>query len=209
MKLDTLPTYMRLTSSWGFFIDSLIQEWTNFNILSALFLIAILTILQLPNVAEDPLTKTIALCSWMCALTSLLFGCVYIIRFGAIKNSTGKGIEWAHEAERTDKFIVLNARVVLAMPAIWLAGAVLFCIGCIMSYVWRLNLPSTPPGDITWSLAVPITTTTLLAIAALHALVIMKTFRYYGEVIMDKAWQDRIDGWAEDAAARKAQAKSP
>ena len=107
------PAYRRLTSVWEFFIGSLMREWETFNIISVLLLTfvnssytrsrpdpsiysyrAILTILQIQSAAEDPLTRYTALISLMCALISLLFGCMYIIRFGSMRK-TYKAADWA------------------------------------------------------------------------------------------------------------------
>lgn len=55
---------------------------------------AILTILQISGAADDPITRYLALLSLMCALMSLLFGCMYIIRFGSMRK-TYKAAEWA------------------------------------------------------------------------------------------------------------------
>jgi len=55
---------------------------------------AILTILQIDSAADDPVTRYSALFSLICALVSLLFGCVYIIRFGSMRK-TYKAAEWA------------------------------------------------------------------------------------------------------------------
>ena len=55
---------------------------------------AILTILQISGAADDPITRYLALLSLLCALMSLLFGCIYIIRFGTMRK-TYKAAEWA------------------------------------------------------------------------------------------------------------------
>ena len=54
-----------------------------------------MTILQIPSAAHDPVTRYAALLSLICALTSLLYGCIYIIRFGTMR-STCRAAEWAH-----------------------------------------------------------------------------------------------------------------
>jgi len=46
---------------------------------------AILTMFQIPNASDDPVTRTPAFMSLICALMSLLYGCIYIVRFGAMK----------------------------------------------------------------------------------------------------------------------------
>ncbi|KAF9564920.1 hypothetical protein CPC08DRAFT_615003, partial [Agrocybe pediades] len=88
------PQYDRLRSTWEYFIDSLMREWKTFNIISVLLLSAILTILQIKSAAEDPVIRYAALTSMICALVSLLFGCMYIIRFGSMRK-TYKAAEWA------------------------------------------------------------------------------------------------------------------
>jgi hypothetical protein len=55
---------------------------------------AILTILQIESAANDPLTRYSALLSMVCALMSLFYGCIYIIRFGTMRK-TYKAAEWA------------------------------------------------------------------------------------------------------------------
>ena len=110
------PAYKRLTSTWESFIDSVMREWKILNIISVLLLSyviafcmlllvsnlifvsicfrAIMSILQIQDAAEDPLTRYTALFSLVCSLISLLFGCMYIIRFGSMRKSY-KAAEWA------------------------------------------------------------------------------------------------------------------
>ena len=54
-----------------------------------------MTILQIQSAVNDPVTRYAALLSMICAFMSLLYGCIYIIRFG-IMRSTCKAAEWAH-----------------------------------------------------------------------------------------------------------------
>ncbi|KAJ7302021.1 hypothetical protein DFH08DRAFT_669269, partial [Mycena albidolilacea] len=60
-------------------IDALPPEWRTQNVISALMLLAILTMLQIDAVAADPISRTTALISLVCALMCLLFGSLYII----------------------------------------------------------------------------------------------------------------------------------
>jgi len=55
---------------------------------------AIITILQIGNAGHDPLIRYTALLSMICALMSLLYGCMYIIRFPTMQK-THKAAEWA------------------------------------------------------------------------------------------------------------------
>lgn len=47
---------------------------------------AILTTFQIPDAAGDPVTRTLALMSLLCALMSLSYGCIYIVRFGTMRS---------------------------------------------------------------------------------------------------------------------------
>jgi len=112
-RMDMGPHMSNLKASWEGFIDSLLKEWKTLNIISALLLSyvlhfgrlprvlrlpvsnsAILTILQFQGVGADPLTRNCALSSLICALMSLLYGCMYIIRFGTMRRPH-KAAEWA------------------------------------------------------------------------------------------------------------------
>ena len=55
---------------------------------------AILTTLQIDAVAAEPITRHAALMALVCAMMSLLYGCLYIIRFGTMRK-THKAAEWA------------------------------------------------------------------------------------------------------------------
>ncbi|KAF8806754.1 hypothetical protein BYT27DRAFT_7101379 [Phlegmacium glaucopus] len=197
------PAYKSLKSTWEFFIDSIMLEWKTFNIISVLLLTAILTVLQIQSAAEDPLIKYTALLSLMCALMSLLFGCIYIIRFGSMRK-TYKAAEWALEAKRTKTLVWWNVWVLLAIPAIWLTWSIILYIACIMSFVWRSNVTNTTSPGIsdTGLLVIRVVITVVLTIGVVFGFLIMATFRRYGEV-MDKAWKQRIDRWIEEKSLAK------
>ena len=86
--------------AWEELIDTMIHEWKTLNVVSALLLSygilssafwaggevtygetssAILTIFQTDG-ANEPVTRHAALVSLACALWSLVFGCIYILR---------------------------------------------------------------------------------------------------------------------------------
>ncbi|KAK7459515.1 hypothetical protein VKT23_009498 [Stygiomarasmius scandens] len=89
-----LPALMRFKLSWEAFVDSLMREWKTLNVVSALLLSAILTMFQVPDMATDPLTCTAALLSLICAIMSLSYGCMYIVRFGTMR-SMYRASRWA------------------------------------------------------------------------------------------------------------------
>jgi hypothetical protein len=110
------PAFMQFNSTWEFFIDSLMNEWRTFNIVSILLsgyvlfspskdndtdfstylcdLRAILTLLQINTASSDPLIRSCALLSLVCAMMSLLYACMYIVRF-AMMRKAHKALEWA------------------------------------------------------------------------------------------------------------------
>ncbi|KDR85877.1 hypothetical protein GALMADRAFT_235010 [Galerina marginata CBS 339.88] len=199
--------YTRLQHTWQTFIDSLLKEWKTLNIISALLLTAILTILQIESAASDPVTRFSALLSMMCALMSLLYGCIYIIRFGTMRK-TYKGAEWAQEAQKTRTGIFWNVWVLLAMPATWLAWSMTLFVVTIMAFVWRTSpfpasqSSTTNPSmlSISVQLLVPrIIISVVLSLGVVYFVLIAATLRRYGEM-MDRAWQRRISGWVQDGA---------
>ncbi|KAF9443203.1 hypothetical protein P691DRAFT_764496 [Macrolepiota fuliginosa MF-IS2] len=190
--------FWNLKSNWESFIESLLREWKTLNIISVLLLSAILTVLQIDVAANDPLTRYSALLSLICALMSLLYGCVFIIRFGGMKKPH-KAAEWAWEARRTRTLIWWNVWVMLAMPAVWLAWSVVAYIICIMAFVWRTG--STQDGTILplephlafWPRLV---ISLILALGLIYFVLIMATLRRYGSV-MDKKWREKVKGWTD------------
>ncbi|KAF8629766.1 hypothetical protein AX15_003286 [Amanita polypyramis BW_CC] len=114
------PALIRFKASWETFIDSLIREWKTLNVVSALLLSAILTMFQVANIAFDPVIRNTAFMSLICALMSLSYGCMYIIRFGTMK-SMYRASSWADEARKSKTSLWWNVWVFLAMPVVWLA----------------------------------------------------------------------------------------
>ncbi|KAJ6485237.1 hypothetical protein DFH09DRAFT_803884, partial [Mycena vulgaris] len=132
---EQLPrSLLNFRSSWEGFIDSLMREWKTLNIISVLLLSAILTMLQI-EAAAHPIIRTSALCSLICALMSLLYGCMYIIRFGTMRKMH-KASSFANEAQKGTTSIWWNVWVFLAMPATWLAWSIIMFLTCIMSFIW-------------------------------------------------------------------------
>lgn len=63
------------------------STWQNSCLIDSLLLgSTILTTFQIPQAEADPVTRTTALLSLICALMSLTYGCMYIVRFGMMKN---------------------------------------------------------------------------------------------------------------------------
>ncbi|KAH6874861.1 hypothetical protein BKA70DRAFT_1479938 [Coprinopsis sp. MPI-PUGE-AT-0042] len=174
------PAYGHLKMTWEAFIDSLVREWKTFNIISVLLLSAILTILQISAAAADVVTRYTALSSLVCALVSLLYGCVYIIRFGTMRKAY-KATEWALECRKSTTAIFWNVWVMLAMPAVWLSWT-------------STHEIDRGPLSAEVLLAVRIAVTALLGLGMLYGTLILLTFSRYGDD-MDKAWKERTKTW--------------
>ncbi|KAF9044115.1 hypothetical protein BJ165DRAFT_181467 [Panaeolus papilionaceus] len=192
-------TYRRLSDSWAVLVDSLMKGCETLNVISALLLTAILTVLQLDSAATDPITRFSALASMICALLSLLFGCIYIIWLGTMKK-LHKAAEIALETKKLRTSIVWNTWVMLAMPAIWLGWSILCYIICIMSFLWRTGAATDkdhePPSDRS-ILAPCIALSVILALGLVVLALIIRTVTRYGTA-MDQAWQRRIWGWVRE-----------
>jgi hypothetical protein len=178
------PAMARFKISWSEFIDSLIKEWKTLNIVSALLLSSILTLFQVPDAASDPAARTPALLSLICAVVSLSFGVLYIVRFGTMR-SMYKATRWAAAAQRTRTSVWWNVWVMLALPAVWLAWAMLFFLTAIMAFVWRTGAVGDEANhDYQLSqrqmLPIRIVISALLALAGVYLVAIIQTFRAYG-----------------------------
>ncbi|PPR04908.1 hypothetical protein CVT24_007152 [Panaeolus cyanescens] len=177
------PALIRFKHSWEAFIDSLLKEWKTLNVVSALLASAILTIFQIPEAADDPVTRTLALLSLVCALMSLSYGCMYIVRFGTMR-SMFHASRWAEEAQKTKTSILWNAWVLLATPAVWMSWAMLLFISAILSFVWRtgseLDPEDRPPLSAKLALIPRIIISTILLIGLIYIIAIVRTLKKYG-----------------------------
>lgn len=158
--------------------------------------------LQIDAAAADPITRTAALLSLICGLMSLLFGCMYIIRFGTMRKPY-KAASWAEEAQKTKTSIAWNVWVMLAIPAAWLAWSILLFITCIMAFVWRTGAGEDPPVTTLSPharLALRLAVTVVFALGVIYFVLIVTTFRRYGDA-MDAEWRQRVMGWAKEGPA--------
>ncbi|KAK7033927.1 hypothetical protein VNI00_012551 [Paramarasmius palmivorus] len=179
------PALRKFKHSWEDFIDSLLREWKTLNVVSALLLSAILTMFQVPDAAYDPVTRTAALLSLICAIMALSYGCMYIVRFGTMR-SMYRASRWAEEARKTKTFIWWNVWVLLAMPAVWMSWSMILFVVSILSFVWRtgsIDDPHERDGlSPTGILGPRIAITTMFFIGMLYLIAIIRTLKSYGRV---------------------------
>ncbi|KAJ7359090.1 hypothetical protein DFH08DRAFT_686293 [Mycena albidolilacea] len=198
---DQMPlprSLLQFRSSWESFIDSLMREWKTFNIISVLLMSAILTMLQI-EAASHPIIRTSALFSLICALMSLLYGCMYIIRFGTMRKMH-KASSFATEAQKGTTGIWWNIWVLLAMPAVWLAWSIIMFLTCIMSFIW-LSGSSQDPVDLVLSpraaLGPRIALTVVFFLGVIYFGLIVGTFHRYGDPL-DREWMRVVNEWMKD-----------
>ncbi|KZT74619.1 hypothetical protein DAEQUDRAFT_201826 [Daedalea quercina L-15889] len=204
---DTVsPALVRFKHSWEQFVDSLLREWKTLNLVSALLCTAILTMFQVNDADDDPLTRSAALFGMIFALMSLSFGCVFIVQFGTMR-TMDRASRWAEEAQKTKTSILWNIWVMLATPAIWLAWSMIaFCVS-ILSFVWRTGAAAdqTPPAPLTRGQAIGVRTaiTAVFALGLLCFAMIIRTFRsYHGTRAQRRRMEDPLLGERGRASER-------
>ncbi|KAK7036130.1 hypothetical protein R3P38DRAFT_2910716 [Favolaschia claudopus] len=193
------PHLLNFKYSWEGFIDSLIREWKTQNVIATLMLSAILTMLQIDAAAADPIARTTALLSLICALMSVLFGSMYIIRFGTMRKMY-KAATWADEAQKSRQSILWNVWILLAIPGVWMAWSIILFVTCIMAFAWRTGAANDPEeGALSHNaaLGLRIGTSALLVVALVYFILIIRTFRKYGDS-MDKKWNEKVIQWAHE-----------
>ncbi|TFK35080.1 hypothetical protein BDQ12DRAFT_635577, partial [Crucibulum laeve] len=176
------PSLIRFKQSWEIFIDSLLREWKTLNLISALLASAIMSTFQVPEMASDAVTRTAAVLSLICALMSLLYGCMYIVRFGTMR-SMYRASRWAEEARKDYTMIWWNVWVLLAMPAVWMAWSMLLFVISIFSYVWRngsvLDPQERPPLGPRAILGPRIAISLVFALGLVYLVLIIRTLKRY------------------------------
>ncbi|TFK28948.1 hypothetical protein FA15DRAFT_664592 [Coprinopsis marcescibilis] len=192
------PAFEKLKRSWQHFIDTLIKEWKTLNIISVLLLSAILSLLQIESANADPLLHYAAIYSLVCALISLLLGCVYIVRFNTMRKPH-KAIAWAQETQKElqDVGVFWNVWILLALPAIWLTWSLVFYVLCIIVFLWRGD-PTDPPEPFkpATTLAARCIITGALVLAVIYGGIVIKTFIYFGAP-MDRRFKKQVRFWMQ------------
>ncbi|KAF5391240.1 hypothetical protein D9757_003010 [Collybiopsis confluens] len=185
------PALVRFKLSWEGFIDSLMREWKTLNVVSALLLSAILTMFQINDAATDPLTRTAALLSLICATMSLSYGCIYIVRFTTMRSMYRASI-WAEEAQKTKTLVWWNVWVLLGMPAVFMAWSMILFIVSILSFVWRTGTESDPderpPLSDKQALGPRIAITLLFLLGMVYFVLIVVTLKSYS---VSSRWRGR------------------
>ncbi|EAU89515.2 hypothetical protein CC1G_07741 [Coprinopsis cinerea okayama7 len=200
-RIDLPPVYETTMYTWETFIGAMIEEWKTFNFISSLLLTAIWTVLQIDAAAKDGVIRYTAIASLVCALISLMYGCLYVVWFDKMRKPWHAS-EWAEES-RKDFGVIWNVWVFLAMPAIWLCWSILLFIACIVSYIWRTSTADIehPPLTENTLFAARMSMTALLILGFIYGTLSVYTFRRYGEK-MDRQWIEGIKSWIQERLNR-------
>ncbi|KAF7289057.1 hypothetical protein HMN09_01353900 [Mycena chlorophos] len=200
-ELTPLPgSLLNFKASWNNFVDSLLHEWKTLNLISALLLSAILTLLQI-EAASHPIIHTTALFSLICALMSLLYGCIYIIRFSIMRTMHMAGsFLLLLDARSGNVGCWWNLWVLLAMPAIWLSWSIITFLASIMSFIW-LSGSSLDGKEFVLSPRVALGTriglTLVFALGLVYFVLIVREFHRYRHP-WDEAWQRAVNDHAAE-----------
>ncbi|TFK67811.1 hypothetical protein BDN72DRAFT_74695 [Pluteus cervinus] len=167
------------SEAWRGFVKALMKEWKTLNLVSALLLSAIFSMFQLPSISADPLTQSVALLSLICALISLLCGCLYIVRFGSMRRRV-EAQAWFKEMTKVNPFIFWNGWILLSIPAVWLSWSIILFILSILCFLWRPRkeiLDDSIPFN--FSLGIRLSVSIVLALGAVYVSLVFWSFRRF------------------------------
>ncbi|KAJ7621868.1 hypothetical protein DFH06DRAFT_767146 [Mycena polygramma] len=100
------------------------------------------------------------------------------------------------EAQKNTANIWWNVWVLLAMPAIWLSWSITMFLTCIMSFIW-LSGAAHSAESAQLSLGPRIGLTVVFSIALVYFVLIVTTFRQYGDAL-DRKWMQTVNEWANE-----------
>ncbi|VDB83296.1 unnamed protein product [Peniophora sp. CBMAI 1063] len=182
-QLDTLRT------SWDGFIATLLEEWRALNVVSALLSAAVLALLALDGALNEPVTRTAGILSLVCALWSIVYSSVYIIRFAQMSKRLRRAAGWAEAARNSKINSLWNVWVLLAMPIVWLMWSLISFMVAILSFVWIANAGSGAQSARV-ALGTRIAITCVVGLGGICFLATLNTLRHYGAE-MDQKWKDK------------------
>ncbi|TFK28947.1 hypothetical protein FA15DRAFT_664591 [Coprinopsis marcescibilis] len=194
---STIPlAYQKMTDTWEQLIDTLLKEWKTVNLVSVLLLSAIVSLLQIEAAGGDPVVRYTALYSLICALISLLLGCLYIVRFNTMRKPH-KAVAWAQEVQKENPGLFWNVWILLALPAFWLIWSLILYVICIVAFLWRGD-PENKPTPFTReeSIAARSIISCVLALAIIYGAIVVKTFVYFGAP-MDSRFKKQVKLWIQ------------
>jgi len=150
---------------------------------------------QINDATVQAITRPASLISLICAVWSLIYGGVYILRFGTMR-SMYKASRWALEAQRSEIYIMWNVWVLLALPAVWLAWSMIAFFTAIMSFVWTSGSSSDNPQPPSARIeTIPRVIVSFIFVAGLvYFALVIRTFANYGGLRPQLELGDNFDG---------------
>ncbi|KAF9040781.1 hypothetical protein BJ165DRAFT_1492115 [Panaeolus papilionaceus] len=121
--------------SWEKFIDTLLSDWSMSISVSGPIAASAIAVVQIPDVASDLVTRTLAILSFVCAIMSLCCGCLSTQGYERRKDIQYAPL-WIQAVQRNEiSMYVAQA----AAAAIWVSWSMIFVISAMLSFVWRCN----------------------------------------------------------------------
>ncbi|TDL21445.1 hypothetical protein BD410DRAFT_306341 [Rickenella mellea] len=185
MQVDGLsstlsPVYI-LLDDWDPFVETVSGEWEALNILSGLEIGAILTLLQIGGVSDNIVSRTAAFLALIASLWSVIFGCIYVVRFKTMKTRE-KAKRWAKQVYATKTNIFWNVWVMLALPAVWLGWSITALCIAVLSMMWNTTSGNGPaPALPHLELASSITVSAFFALGLVYLVCVVCTFQSWRE----------------------------
>ncbi|KAI0960767.1 hypothetical protein AcV7_000061 [Taiwanofungus camphoratus] len=179
---------------WIAFISTLGQQWMGILAMDALLSTVIVFLLQIDDLAGDPVTATLGFISLIDVLTSGTFCCVYLTHLSGLQ-SAQDGLRWLKDVEKIAASNWRDPCVLLAAPTAWLSWGTIALMLMIILHAWREPLLIDSSGLLDGrdslgldasrqsipSIAPKIAITLMLAVAFLHLLISVATFVRLGQ----------------------------
>ncbi|PFH49834.1 hypothetical protein AMATHDRAFT_97707, partial [Amanita thiersii Skay4041] len=118
---------------------------------------------------------------------SLIFGCLYIIRFETMRRPY-KAMQWAWDAIHLPHSIWWNVFILLALPSVWLAWSLILFLICTMAVIWQTASHTTNLRGLgSIPLSVQVAISAFLFVGGIYLCLVLNTFARYDD-ILDKTW---------------------
>lgn len=179
----------KLERAWESLVTALISEWEMTNLVCTIFLPTMITILQMPCAAADPVVRYAALFCLLFSFLGLVYGVILTVRFEVMKRPY-RAVEWAIEGQLKESSILWNPWIMLALPAISLLWATILFVVFMMALLWHTS--SGACADVSFHPVLPATELKLrlafsavLMLGAIYLALILITLSGSGDPLKD------------------------
>ncbi|KAI0700902.1 hypothetical protein BC835DRAFT_1325485 [Cytidiella melzeri] len=163
-------TSKSLQRRWSACTKNLCTQFQMVNYVAAVFIGALVTMLQDPVISSNPTAKLLATTAFLCALGSFCWGVVFQIHISRARTPLDARL-WLLNARYVCRCKWWNFEVMFSLPTVWLLwSALLFCLALVLSYICDVSDVTVPPilsrlpgifVVLVWALQVPLVVWTL------------------------------------------------